>query len=364
MTDQMESEWADAPGMEPPAAAALGVKRRKLTGNANGAASSHNRPVGRPAWNWREGLISAPALMAKAFPEIVYVMPGILPEGLTLLAGRPKIGKSWFVLDLCIGVAGGCSVMGAIQPGVQGDVLYLALEDNQRRLKRRLKKLLGRVAPPPGLTFHTEWRRTDDGGIDGMRAWCEEHPAAKLIVIDTLQKIRPLAGNDGYGKDYLAIEGLQKFAGERGISVLVLHHDRKAEAEDAFDTVSGTLGLTGSADAILMLKRDPSGIVVLHGRGRDIEEFERAMSFDKDTCIWRMMGEAAEHKQTKQRRAIIAAIGDATEPIGPKDIAAACRMKEANVKFLLGKMLADGAVEKADRGKYRLPQPPDEQRVQ
>src|SRR6202008_1206803 len=92
-------------------------------------------------FNWRAGMISAPELMGKQFPEIVYLVPGMIPEGLTLFASRPKLGKGWMVFDVGIGVASGGCVMVSIKPGTAGDVLYLALEDNQRRLKRRLSKL-------------------------------------------------------------------------------------------------------------------------------------------------------------------------------------------------------------------------------
>jgi hypothetical protein len=316
-------------------------------------------------------LISAPDLLAKKFPDIVYVVPGILPEGLNLLVGRPKLGKSWLAFDLCIGVAGDGHVLNSIAPGTRGDVLYLALEDNQRRLQRRLKKLLGTAQVPGRLDIHTQWRRTNEGGIDDIREWCAERPDAKLIVIDTLQAIRPIVRENGYAQDYLAVAALQQLAGELGISILVLHHDRKAEADDAFDTVSGTLGLTGAADAILLLKRDPAGMCVLHGRGRDIEEFEKAVRFDKDSCVWRMLGDADQERLTKERRRIIEVLGDAEQPMGPKAIADESGMKVANVKFLLSKMLADGAIEKAVddkgrtlRGKYNLRQPPSDQPVQ
>lgn len=322
---------------------------------SQGSALQRTRATGsKPAFNWRAGAISATALLVKVFPDIIYIVPGILPEGVTLLVGRPKIGKSWWALDLCIAVASeNLLFMGGVQPGNRGDVLYLALEDNQRRLQRRLKKLLGKAKVPNRLTFHTEWSRVDQGGIEAMKEWLDEHPHAKLVVVDTLQKIRPIVGNDGYAKDYMAIEPLQKLAGERGISILVLHHDRKADAEDVFDTISGTLGLTGSTDAMLVLKRDPNVRFVLHGRGRDIEEFEKAMSFDKDTCVWRMLGNAEEEKRSKERKAIVAVISVSKEAMGPKEIAAECRMKEANVKVLVGKMVTDGTLERAD-GKYRL----------
>jgi hypothetical protein len=357
--DEVQTTLASgfAAGLKSPAAPPEDRPPSRTADHEAKKASGGGKP---PRFNWREGAISAQALMAKVFPDTVYIVPGILPEGLTLLVGRPKVGKSWWALDLCLAVAGEGYFMGGIVPGIRGDVLYLALEDNQRRLQRRMKKLLGNAEVPERLTFHTRWRRANEGGIDDIREWCDEHPDAKLVVIDTLQTIRPLAGPDGYAKDYQAIEPLQKLAGERSISVVVLHHDRKADADDVFDTISGTLGLSGSSDAMLVLKRDPNVRFVLHGRGRDIEDFEKAMTFEKATCQWRMVGDAEEVKRSAQQRKILAAIGDAKVPVGPKEIATACRMKEDNVKFLLGKLAREGAVEKLDRGLYRLPAHPDQ----
>jgi RecA-family ATPase len=222
------------------------------------------------------------------FAPVRYVLPGYIPEGVTLLVGRPKVGKSWFVLDLCVACATGRTTLGGINP-VQGDVLYLALEDGKRRLQRRIDKLMGifqgewpeRLMLAPMGT----WPRLDQGGLAEIEKWCRSVTEPRLVVIDTLQRIRQPANGKAplYSADYESITGLQKLATELGIAIVVLHHDRKADADDAFDTVSGTLGLTGAADTILMLKRGKNG-VVLHARGRDIEESETAMQFDKESC--------------------------------------------------------------------------------
>jgi hypothetical protein len=312
-----------------------------------------------PPFNWRDGVISARDLMAKKFPDITYIVRGILPEGLTLLVGRPKLGKSWLALDLCLGVAGTGYVMTSIPPGVRGDVLYLALEDNQRRLQRRLKKLLGTAEAPDRLKIHTQWRRTNEGGIDDIKAWHAERPDAKLIVIDTLPAVRPITRETSYTQDYMAVAALQQLAGELGIAIVVLLHDRKAEADDPFDTVSGTLGITGAADAIILMKRDQkAGSCVLHGRGRDIEEFEKAMRFEKDSCTWRMTGDAEEQRQSAERQKILKAIRDANRPLARKDIVAATGMKSNNVGVFLYEMTGSGILEARD-GKYQERSNPD-----
>src|SRR5262249_43287855 len=191
-----------------------------------------------------------------------FIVPCVIPEGLTILAGRPKIGKSWLVLligiVLAIGVAALGLDYGATMP-LRGSVLYLGLEDGRRRLQRRMTKLLGAQPEnwPAQLYLKTDWRRFDHGGLDDIRAW-HDHAKAKgqtpiLVVVDTLAKVRA-PGNlkaSPYQNDHDALAGLQKLAEELGIAVLVNHHDRKMDAEDVFDTVSGTLGLTGAVDTIL-----------------------------------------------------------------------------------------------------------------
>ena len=131
--------------------------------------------------------LSAPELMRKEFAPIRWAVPGLITEGVTLLSGRPKMGKSWICLDLGIAVASGGLVMGAI-PVESGDVLYCALEDGQRRLQERLKRLLPYEPAPPRLHFATNWERLNEGGIDALEEWRIAHPNTRLIILDTYAK--------------------------------------------------------------------------------------------------------------------------------------------------------------------------------
>jgi hypothetical protein len=123
--------------------------------------------------------------------------------------------------------------------------------------------------------------------------------------------------------------------------------------------VSGTLGLTGVVDSILILKREPGG-VALYGRGRDLEEIEKAMEFERYACIWRITGDAVDVRRSKERTAVLNAIKEAAEPVGPAYIASATRMKAVNVRFLLHQLLQEGAIEKTSYGKYRIVPAADE----
>jgi hypothetical protein len=147
---------------------------------------------------------------------------------------------------------------------------------------------------------------------------------------------------------------LQKLAGKYNVAIIVVHHDRKMEAEDVFDTVSGTLGLTGAVASMLVMKR-VAGNVTLHARGRDIEEAEKAIQFSKDTCKWTIIGEAAEVRRSDERGSILTVLIDATEPMKPGDLSIACGMPRNNIDQLLFKMGRDGEIVKTGRGLYVHP---------
>jgi AAA domain len=303
---------------------------------------------------------SAEALKTMTFPPIKYVVPGIIVEGLTLFAGKPKIGKSWLMLHASLAVARDGFTLGDIHC-IEGDVLYCALEDNERRLQSRLTKLLGIAQDWPARWFYKcEMPRLSSGGLDFIRNWIKSKPKgkARLVVIDTLAMVRAPKKRDetNYDADYAAVLDLRALANETGVAIVLVHHLRKADADDAFDTVSGTLGLTGAPDTVLILKRDTSGTIILHGRGRDLVEIEMAMTFDKETCLWRVAGEADDVRRSTERAAVLAAIEEAGEPVGPNDIASATKMRPGNVRYLILMLVKEGAIEKAGYGKYRIKQ--------
>jgi hypothetical protein len=290
------------------------------------------------------------------FEPIKSVVRDIIIEGLTLFAGKPKLGKSWLLLHVAIAVARGGFTLGDIHC-IEGDVFYCALEDNKRRLKSRADKLLGpQQAWPERLTFRTQMPRLAQGGLAIIADWLKSATAARLVIIDTLAMVRAPKSKSqtDYDADYNAILTLRELAAQYGVAIVVVHHTRKAEADDAFDTVSGTLGLTGAPDSILILKRDTSGTIILHGRGRDLIEIEKAMTFDKRSCLWTLAGEVREVQASAERKAILAAMKDIGTAAPPSEIAAIARLKATNVRRLLLKMARDGLVQRTDYGLYQL----------
>ena len=301
-------------------------------------------------------LPSGEELKAMHFEPIKYVVRGIIVEGLTLLAAKPKIGKSWLMLHVAIAVARGSFTLGEIHCE-EGDVLYCALEDNLRRLKSRMSKLLGMDADwPKRLRFMTEMPRLAEGGIDVIREWIKSAPHPRLVVIDTLAMVRAPKKRDesNYELDYAAAKELRDLANEYGIAIVLVHHLRKADSDDPFDTVSGTLGLTGAPDTILVLKRDTSGNVILHGRGRDLTEIEKALAFNRDACTWTITGSASEARSSRERTAILDALGAHGEAATPAEIAALAGLKHGSVKHLVLKMAKDGLLRRNDKGRYGL----------
>lgn len=304
---------------------------------------------------WRRG-ISAAALMQMDFPPINYVVPGYVTEGLTILAGAPKIGKSWMSLGLGVAIASGRPAFGSI-PVDQGDVLYLALEDNARRLKRRLLKM-GVSTPPERLTLCTEWPGLDEGCVDEIGEWIASVEKPTLIVVDVLSKVRPSDGgkDSAYDADYRVLTGLQTLAGRHGVAIVVVHHTRKMEADDPFDSVSGTRGLTGAADTVLVLKRD-SGTprTILYGRGRDVEEIETAFEFDRDSGTWRIVGAAHEIAKTDERQIILDCLRASANPLSAREISDILGKSYDAIRRTVTRMVQAGEIDRKGQGQYTCP---------
>lgn len=255
-------------------------------------------------------IFSAPELLAELLPEPLYTVPGLLTEGLFLLIGKAKMGKSWLAYQIGISIAAGGRVLGTI-PVERGRVLYLALEDTKRRLKKRLLKLLGDGEQPDLLDIAITWRRSDDGGIAELDAYCRQHPDTRLIIIDVLSRFRPYrersSGNGAYLDDYADLGAIQEIAHRHGLTVLVIHHTNKGkEHADVTDSFSGSRGVSGAADGWWVLKRERGRpYAILEVDGRDIEEpREFAVEWDPHTA-WTLKGDASEYIHTQEEREVI-----------------------------------------------------------
>ena len=255
--------------------------------------------------------INADDLRCKKFDAINWAVDGFIPSGLTILAGGPKVGKSLLALHLCLSVAiGGCA-LGKIDVE-QGDALYLALEDTERRIQERIKgSNLDEHCNLSRLDIVTAIPRQDEGGLDYIKLWLSEHPNAKLVIVDTLQKFRKQSKGklNVYAEDYEALSELKKVADEFNVAFVVIHHLKKMSAKeemtgDWINQLSGSAGITGCADTILSLRRDRcSTHGTLRITGRDVEEKEYSMKLDG--FGWFLEGEVGQEIQVPAWKAKI-----------------------------------------------------------
>ncbi|MFM9863332.1 MAG: AAA family ATPase [Micropepsaceae bacterium] len=300
--------------------------------------------------------ISGATLQFKSFAPIKWIVPDVIVEGLTLVAGKPKLGKSWLALNLGLAVAAGGRAFSSTTCE-QGDVLALTLEDNERRLQSRVRQMLGDAHWPEGITFHTDWPRLDEGGLGQIEEWVQTVAAPKLVIIDVWAKVRgrPDGKKTLYTDDFEQLAVLQRLASKHRVGIIVMHHASKREnPDDPFDLVSGTTGLTGAADSILILRKEAAQPdAVLYGRGRDLPVFEKALRFDGTRGLWAVLGDADEYRSTAFETKILKELERADEPLSPKDIAAILEGKESTAKGTLYRMARAGKVINL-KGKFAL----------
>lgn len=240
-------------------------------------------------------VISAPDLQRAQLPPVKYLVDGLLPEGTSLLTAASKVGKSWMVLDLGLCIAAGESFLG--RPTTKTGTLYLALEDSLNRLQNRMDKVLGGKPPPPLFCFTTEAPKLDDGLLDVLEDHLKKYPDTRLLIVDTLQKVRgqALPREGPYAQDYREMETLKGFMDKRGVSVLFVHHNRKMKDDgDPFNMISGTNGLMGAADTIWTITKANRADeeATLHVTGRDVAQSDTVIRFDKSSWTWKPMGSA------------------------------------------------------------------------
>ena len=236
--------------------------------------------------------VNAETLLYEPLEKPSFVVDSLIPTGLSLFCGSQKIGKSWLMLKLCLCVSQGIPLWD--MPTMEGDVLYLCLEDTFCRIQDRLFRLTDEASGR--LHFAVASDKLSDGLIVQLEDYLKEYPDSRLIVIDTLQKVRTASKDNAYASDYGDISLIKDFADRHSLAVIVVHHIRKQNDSDVFNKVSGTTGLTGSADATFVLQQESraSNAAKLYVTGRDTPYQEFTLRF-RD-CSW----ELVERKEQEQ----------------------------------------------------------------
>lgn len=233
--------------------------------------------------------LTAAELFSMDVKPVEFVIDGLVPVGLVILASPPKYGKSWFCLDMGLSVAMGRDFLGFKTH--KSKVLYLALEDRNDRLKYRISKLLGDEAFPEWLNLGIDSETLDNGFIQSLDDFLKEHPETKLIIIDTFVKIRGEAkrNESAYAVDSREAGTIKKFADNHGIAVILVTHTRKGiDPDDPFVNITGTYGVAGAADDMIVLTKQKRGddVTKMSVTGRDVSYEEFPLTFDKGRGKW------------------------------------------------------------------------------
>lgn len=314
------------------------------------------RGEGNEKSGWQPTVQTLDDLMRRELSPVRWAVEEIIGEGVTLLAAKPKKGKTVFMLQIAMCVANGTKAIGGHAQTQQGEVLYLALEENERRMQRRAEKILMGERAPKGVHLVYDWPQFTNGGVEALSQWMDEHSNTRLIVIDTLERVRPTRRGNGniYAEDYAAVKDIQRFAGQRQVAVVVIHHTGKSGREDPLDEVSGSTGLTGGVDNILVM-RALNGLTELHRQGRDYTDNSAiALRGDPETLLWTYAGNADEVRRSDARKAILDLLKDGpSDGMYPREIADALGQQSGAIRFLLHKMMKadDGCITKV-KGKY------------
>ena len=302
--------------------------------------------------------------------EVNWLVKPLIPAGLTILAGKSKVGKTYFTLNMVMGLVQGKKIFGDKDTGFRGrrgTVLYLSLEDHQNRFKRRMKK----IDPDPdrrllskNLSPKFRWDKLSLGGLNAISQWIEKTKNPKLVVIDTLAKVwskkATTSGGGLYAEEYAIYGPLADLAHKHDISIILITHTTKGKASDVFDEILGGMGTQGPADNLIVLSNDQSGHKRLSIRGKDIEEKHLLFETPKEPFSWQYLGEAGEVQKTSQRQEIVNLFEEEGRAMSLQGIREGlrdwgCKISLNSVPMLLRKLVGDGVlVQQAKYGKYQL----------
>ena len=271
-------------------------------------------------YNTSLSVINGKHLMEKELTPVRYIIDDMISAGVHILAGSPKIGKSWMSLWLCLSVANGTDVWDFKTH--KGGVLYMALEDSPNRLQSRLRKL--NMPVPDNIHFTLTASDLDSGLLDQLENFMQEHPDTSLIVIDTFQKIRgSLKESSLYANDCKEMGLIKAFADKHNIAIILVHHAKKGFEMDPQDSISGTNGIAGTADTNLILKRHSryESLAVFSIGGRDVTAREMQLLLRDTDCIWEKILDSQVEKDEQRIPKLIKAflekektfVGTATE---------------------------------------------------
>lgn len=304
----------------------------------------------------REGIFQLHQIAQEEFKPLTWLIKGVIPlEGISLLTSRPKVGKSIFIYAALLDGAAGRPVLGFEPLERPIRVLYMDLENSMRQIQKRVMAHMGGDEFPKTIDVVLKWPRIGDGFFTRLDHYFQNH-YVDLVVLDTYGEIsreRSGGAEHSYFKDKEEINKLRQFAVERKFSFFLLHHNRKAAADDWQSLVSGTHGLTGTLDTILMLERQRGDKeTLLHAVGREIAEESYAMIMDPDNCTFYWVGRQNTQDLSAERRQIVDFLRQNNGPATPTEVALAIGKSEGAVRRLMANMYQRKQIYKERYGHY------------
>jgi AAA domain len=302
----------------------------------------------------RVQIFTATELLTKSFPNLREIIPGVLPEGATILAGPPKSGKSRAGLGMGVALATGGYVFGSIRVEPT-DVLFLGLEDGEPRLQRNIRQIASGQTGLERFQYSVHWPRLDEGGLGDLTEWLDKHPRG-IIFGDTLKRLRPKEAGNGrlYDLDYDAVSSACDLIHAYPGAGIVLHHHTRKGVGDPLELISGTYGLSGGVDNVMVLQK-PRGQndATLSVIGRDLEDKAYALTFDPEIGTWRLIGDAVEVRISHERHDVLEEFKRAfPAPLGATQIARMVKKSEGAVRQQIYHLCDDGLIKGASYGKY------------
>ncbi len=316
----------------------------------------------------RNGLMSGKELLAMDIAPINWLIKDLLPEGLAILAGRPKTGKSWLALNLALSIVKGQKALSSFDV-MQAGVFYIPYEDGPRRLQDRINKMdkslssnmdsISQLFFPENLEFPP----LENGGFKLLKEYLEKYEDIKLVIIDTLARAMQSSKNSFGKNEYQAandlIGNLQRIAIDYNITILIVHHTTKKEPENPLDAVMGTTGIVAPVDTVMVLRKPPkTDNLILHLISRDIISKDLTIKMNQDTFNFEIIeAEDEQNAITMERREILRLFeNEHTKVLRTSEIAKLLGKGRPNISKMLGKMKKDGLLIEASYGCYKLPE--------
>jgi len=301
------------------------------------------------------------------FPEVKWLIEGLLPQGLAILGGRPKSGKSLLAMNIALGVVSGGRVLN--RQCAQGDVLYLAYEDAHDLFVDRAKQIKEAMRMrgffnadnKSSFDYYVsgEVEKANDGGVRKIHSWLVRHPNAGLIVIDTLGLFKDQTRAGDMEAEYKAINAIQKMAIEHKVCILLIHHTNKQLSSTTGEQqLAGTTGIAAAPDTIMVMNKDLGGnFTKLESKGRRTPEEEMAITLDKETLLWIYSGEVEDMRTGEQKKSVLELLSVYEGEMSPQEIfreLGDIYPSQAALRKALKRFLADGVITKAGWGRYKI----------